>query len=332
MFTQTLILSLALTGSSLRIQQKEKVGKACPYTCTGTSPDTTGQGSTDFYQPTATNPSTADADTCKSCRCFLAGYDGYSFSQCGWKQQATTALDLGAHVRTCWGDYWEPAMAIGDDADDGTLARGRWSTLLQCLVNRAEVTPRAVINPTGVNPFWLDPIVKAAQANQLVNEILAKKADNPGSLPIEACPSGLGPSRTWLPVCYGGTSETYSTISPFTTSVTGDSSVTLTTAMFDGRGMCCADRLTGVTDGDLTDPGTWTDGDNPTETECKAAANSGATCKAYAMLRYRVKSTDWTSECKCNMQVAECTGADDNYYADNGGLHHKIFKGLYLCA
>jgi len=328
MLARTLVLSVILTGSSLRIQQKEKKNsEGCPYSsCTDVTTDPTNPGVADFY--TGLNPTTLDATACKNCRCFLAGFAGagYSLASCGAKQQATTASRLGNHLYGCWGDYWEPTAALDDtwEATAGTLTRGRWSTLLQCLVNNIPVTPRAVINPVGVNPTWLDPIIHGAYTQQVANEIFARKGDNPGSLPVEECPTGLQSTKVWQPVCYGSTSESM----PARATAAADSDAKRSTATFDGLGMCCY-HGSGLS---LTDDD-WADTTAPTEAECLATANANTACKAYSVLTYRAKSTDpaWAFYCRCNQRVGQCTGSDDNYGATNGGRHHKLFKGLFLC-
>jgi len=273
MLTRTTFISLLLTTSSLRIQQKEKATSRCPSSgdaCPVTYPITADTG----------NPDSTEA-MCHKCMCYLEGYrqqdmpgdSGYTLGACGPKVQVKTAVTFQNHMYGCAADY----MKLGHQATDGNnLARGRWSDLFDCVTSNVPISNRAVVNPLGVNPYWLDPVVQGLRTAEIQNAYVSKKIDYPGSLPTEDCSSALSrPAASWVTVCDSGTHT------------------------FDGIGRCCISMA-------ASDIGTSM-GNVASLQACKTAIASTAACAG--KLSYFFDGA--TNGCRCNVVMKECGVADD---------------------
>jgi len=288
MLTHTTFISLLLTASSLRIQQKEKAGSKCPSS--GTACPVT-------YASSDTNPDSTDAN-CHKCMCYLEGYrvqdipndSGYTLGACGSKVQVVTATKFQNHMYGCAANY----MKFGDQAvDSNSLAHGRWHELFGCMTKNLPISTRAVVNPLGVNSYWLDPVVQGLHTQQIQDAYVSKKTDYPGSLPTQDCGAAL--SRTaasWVTVCESGTNT------------------------FDGIGRCCVaapvSSYTALTN-------SISDMDS-----CKSAAISNSACKG------KLVFFSANSLCYCGVTMQNC-GASGSALV-SGGAGATIAKQVLLCA
>lgn len=286
MLTHITCICLILSTTSLRIQQKEKAKSRCPSHADACPVDynSLNAGSD------AANPDSSDA-MCHKCMCYLEGYrvqdmpgdSGYTLGACGSKVQAATAMSFQNHMYGCAANY----MKFGSTAVDGdSLARGRWHDLFNCVTNNLPISTRAVVNPLGVNSYWVDPLVQGQQTQQIQNAYISKKLDYPGSLPAEDCTAGRTRSTdSWVTVCDHGTQT------------------------FDGPGGCCI-SFSGLTGATTTDLGSHSQPGGVAA--CKAAAVADSSCNG-ELLFLNTDLENHSPHCWCGagIKIQPCGPAHD---------------------
>jgi len=287
------LLSLLMTCSALRIQQKDKGASACPIAACSIATQ---------LQANSANPSSTP-EMCLRCECYLKGYmseistgagsgiqgdTGNNLGACGWKSQAQAGFLFSHRMTECAGNWWQNAVG-------SSLARGRWSNLYSCLTSNLPISARAVINPSGVNPFWLDPIVNQIETARIQGAAIAKKVDIPGSLPIADCatPNTMD-VRTWVEVCRGGVDGTMT---------------------FDGAGACCTSAA-----GSDVNPA------DQTEEGCKAAALDSSNvgdCGLQPMI-------SWASggHCRCDVNSLASCGL---LISGANSVPYSVWKTVHTC-
>jgi len=300
-----LLLSLAVTCSTLRIQQKEKDTAA--LRCT-------------------------DSTITDDCECFLKGYGGGgNIGSCTAQDQALAALELNERVRSCVSgfscNWYDPGQAFWPDCSATDTTVNRYWELTECLVKPGDneltkgipLSSRAILNPTGLIPKRLsDPIEEAAIQAQLASMTLSKQADSPGSPPIGLC---VGMTR-----------------SDITTPITVCDE---NTNMFDGLGMCCSTKHN---PDELTDTKEPTNHDSSGATDSWAGCygESGVNdATDTGLVHYNPGTADSplnTAWCYSNVHVHRCQTGSSGSYTDcttagcvNGGLTTTIGKFVQVC-
>jgi len=178
---RVLLLSVALTCSALRIQQKEK-------------------------DVAAVDPCPTDSVT--DCACYLKGGARGNIGSCTAQDQAVAAIQFGQQIAKCTSDF--SCSWYYGDCSDNTPSINNHFTLVECLVNNPAsvadgkmIASAAMINPTGLIPDkYAGPAEKAVIEAQNVLLTLAKQADNPGSPPFGLClGSAMSSTTTFVTIC-----------------------------------------------------------------------------------------------------------------------------------
>jgi len=305
MLTRTL-LSLVVTCSTLRIQQKEKTAVKCAQ-------DTT-----------------LNSD---GCECFLKGYRGGNIGSCSAQDQAIAATKLTKYATNCLKEFGPYTGWFYDASTNGNSFHHKRSALAACMrgsdsyasINanpptadsgndeKALISSRALVNPIGIVPNKIiDPLVDVMQSAQKSLAILAEKSDYPGTPPFGVC---LAPA----------------TFSKHRVTLCDENSNT-----FDGFGMCCSDwprtTATGATH--------YVYATTATSTTCLNTFDADEThCNGSDLLHYlpdygcycvrrqhRCYSGTWANNEHAD---SRCTGAGSS--CNNGGKGWKLVKKVKVC-
>lgn len=324
MLGSAVFFHLLLSCSALRIQQKAKTAaQYCPlYLTSANCPidyDTLNASPSDSPNPDST------WQNCVNCMCYLAGYHGSEFNTggntlgaCGLKVQAKVATAAVNKGIECLDNYRKWGAVV---TDTDSLSRGRWHTLATCLSNGVPVSARAIVNPTGVNPYWLDPIIDAAQVAQIQTMITTKKLDKPGSVVWEDCTNN--------PAVNTATMNNFEWVITCGTDAALGSDMT---HMFDGKNMCCRKNNIGA----VIQPFSLSPG-GTTAAHCQAAftaAVAAGTCQRSLSLAYDSITSKASARCTCNVEHSSCYGQGYNaagYKEGNGGRGVSIYKSVAVC-
>lgn len=176
---RVLLLSVALTCSALRIQQKEK-------------------------DVAAIDPCASKTD----CECWLIGGMTGNIGSCTPQDQAKAVIQLGQQIAKCTSDF--SCSWYYGDCSGNTPTISKKFELVNCLVNNPAsaadgvmIASGALLNPTGLIPKeYADPAEQAAIEAQYSLLTLAKQADNPGSPPFGLClGAAMSSTTTFVTIC-----------------------------------------------------------------------------------------------------------------------------------